>query len=63
MMKSMFSKIGKSVMGMISVSRQKNIKTRKSLADMNKNNGQVNRLILQTILKTRVMIINLSMQR
>ena len=63
MMKSMFLKIGKNVMGMISVSRQKNIKTRKSLADMNKNNGQVNRLILQTILKTRVMIINLSMQR
>jgi hypothetical protein len=59
----MFLKIGKNVMGMISVSRQKNIKTRKSLADMNKNNGQVNRLILQTILKTRVMIINLSMQR
>ena len=62
-MKSMFSKIGKNVMGMISVSRQKNIKTRKSLADMNNNNGQVNRLILQTILKTRVMIINLNMQR
>jgi len=50
-------------MGMISVSRQKNIKTRKSLADMNKNNGQVNRLILQTILKTRDMIIILIMQR
>lgn len=63
MMKSMFSKIGKNVMGMISVSRQKNIKTRKSLADMNKNNGQVNRLILQTILKTRDMIIILIMQR
>jgi hypothetical protein len=59
----MFSKIGKNVMGMISVSRQKNIKTRKSLADMNKNNGQVNRLILQTILKTRDMIIILIMQR